>query len=188
MQLTLLSSKELKTFSNLKHGGNSSLRKRKMKRPLLPNKLTHVVFKSSKAKNDLSFYKFKLQVQNLLHERAKKYQIEILDFVNMGNHLHLKVKSKNLVNFRNFLRTFPALLARLITKVKKGFKFGKFWDCLVYTRVLLSKFEALGLKGYFNANRIERSQGYIAREQYIRNLNLRLSQIKKSAKDYLLKS
>lgn len=180
MQLSLLSIENLKAFKTLKHGGACSSNKRKTKRPLIPNKITHIVYKSSKAIRNFSFYKNKNLIQMLLKKRSKKYQIEVLDFVNMGNHLHIKVRSKNLSNLRNFLRTFPAILARKITKAKKGTKFGKFWDHLVFTRVLLSKFEDLGLQGYFKANRIEREKGYKARQSYWENFNSSLQKLKRN--------
>jgi REP element-mobilizing transposase RayT len=172
MQLSFDSNKKLKTFKKLTHGGVGSKAKRKVARPLVPGKITHVVFKSSKAKGNLSFYKNRLLVKYLLQQRSKKYFIEILDFVNMGNHLHLKVRFKNAVFFKNFLRTFSALLARKITKARKGFKFGKFWDGLVFTRILTSKFEIYGLKTYFQANRIERESGYKKREEFLKKQNI----------------
>lgn len=172
MQLSLDPEKQLRTFKKLSHGGVAKRSKRKVARPLVPGKVTHVVFKSSKAKGNLSFYKNKLLVKHVLKERSNKYFVEILDFVNMGNHLHLKARFKNLANFRNFLRTFSALLARKITKARKGFKFGKFWDDLVFTRVLTSAFEILGLKTYFAANRIERAHGYAAREDFLKTSQL----------------
>ncbi len=169
MQLSLDPKNKLKSFKMLSHGGVLKKSKRKVARPIVPGKITHVVFKSSKAKDNLSFYKNRLLVKSVLQERSKKYFIEILDFVNMGNHLHLKVRFKNPIFFKNFLRTFSALLARKITKARKGFKFGKFWDGLVFTRVLTSSFEMLGLKAYFQANRIERQRGYRKREEYLDN-------------------
>lgn len=175
MQLSLDSKKELKTFRKLSHGGSNAKSKRKVARPLIPGKITHIVFKSSKAKGSLSFYKNRILVKSLLKQRAQKYYVEILDFVNMGNHLHLKVRFKNAAFFRNFLRTFTALLARKITKARKGYKFGKFWDGLVFTRVLSSKFEIFGLKNYFKANRIERELGYEARTKYLESFWLKFS-------------
>ena len=174
MQLSLDSNKKFKTFKKLSHGGANKKPKRKVARPLVPGKITHVVFKTSKAKGKLSFYKNKILVKHLLKQRANKYFIEILDFVNMGNHLHLKVRFKNAVFFKNFLRTFSALLARKITKARKGFKFGKFWDGLVFTRVLTSQFEIFGLKVYFKANRIERQSGYQKREEFLQRYNLKM--------------
>jgi REP element-mobilizing transposase RayT len=153
-------------------------KRRKMKRPLIPGLITHVVFKSSKAKGDLSFYKNKRLVEGLLKERSNKFLVQVVAFVNMGNHLHLKVKFKDPVRFKNFLKTYAALLARRITGAKKGITFGRFWDGLVYTRVLTSAFEELGLRGYFEGNHIERELGYRARQEYLEKFNRYLYRLK----------
>lgn len=178
MQLDLIPKNKTKAFESLSHGGVKTKSKRKTKRPLLTNKITHVVLKSSKAKGDFSFYKNKKIVLSILKERSKKYFIEILDLVIMENHLHLKVRFKNKDYFRNFLRTYTALLARKITKAKKGKVFGRFWDGLVFTRVLTSAYEILGLKGYFQANRIERENGYVERQKYLDIFNKSLYNLK----------
>jgi hypothetical protein len=64
----------------------------------------------------------------------------------MGNHLHLKIRFKNTENVGKFLKSFSATLARAITGARRGKKFGKFWDGLVFTRVIKSKFEELGYR------------------------------------------
>lgn len=171
MQDELLPKNELKYFKRNTHGGVSLRRRRKVRRPLVPGRVTHVVFKSSKAKGDLSFYKNKALVNSLLRERARKFFVDVVDFVNMGNHLHLKVRFKDEARFQNFLRTFAALLARRITGAKKGIRFGRFWDGLVYTRVLFSKIEELGLQGYFEGNHRQRELGYSERVAYLKRFN-----------------
>ena len=40
----------------------------------------------------------------------------------------------------------PGVLCESCTGAKKGNRFGRFWDGLAYTRVLLSRFEELSLK------------------------------------------
>lgn len=180
-QLNLLQQNELKYFKKNTHGGVNLKKRRKVKRPLIPGAITHLVLKSSKAKGDLSFYKHKKVVHFLLKERSKKFFVEILDYVNMGNHLHLKVRFKDPRKFQNFLRTFAALLARKITGAHRGTKFGKFWDGLAYTRVLLSKIEELGLKIYFEGNHRQRELGYHDRTNYLKRWNeylYRLRQIR----------
>jgi REP element-mobilizing transposase RayT len=171
-QLNLLQQNELKYFKKNTHGGVNLKKRRKAKRPLIPGAITHLVLKSSKAKGDLSFYKHKKMVHSLLKERSKKFFVEILDYVNMGNHLHLKVRFKDPRKFQNFLRTFAALLARKITRAHRGTKFGKFWDGLAYTRVLLSKIEG---------NHRQRELGYHERTNYLKRWNeylYRLRQIR----------
>ena len=178
MQLELAPKSELKHIKRFTHGGMSLKKRRKMKRPLQAGRITHVVFKSSKAKGALSFYKHKGVVYGLLKQRSRKFFVEVLDFVNMGNHLHLKVRFKDEARFQNFLRTFAALLARKITGARKGEKFGRFWDGLVYTRVLLSKIEELGLQGYFEGNHRQRELGYAERVIYLKRFNQFLYRLK----------
>src|SRR5688500_12133635 len=121
MQQTLLSKNELRFLSRRTHGGR--VRKRKSARPLICGAVTHIVLKSSQAKGPLSFYRNKQLIAYLLRERSRKYFVEILDFVNMGNHLHLKVRFKSKIHFQNFLRTFTAILARAITRARRGITF-----------------------------------------------------------------
>lgn len=97
----------------------------------------------------------------------------------MGNHLHLKVKFKDRRRFQQFLKSFSALLAREITGAKKGNPFGKFWDGLVFTRILMSSFEELGLKGYFTGNHIQKEIGYKQREEYLKRWNRFLYRLKR---------
>lgn len=178
MQLQLIESSDLKHIKRRTHGGMSLKKRRKTKRPLVPGAVTHVVLKSSKAKGDLSFYKHKKLVASLLKEKSKKFFVEIKDFVNMGNHLHLKVKFKDRHRFQQFLKSYTALLARKVTGARKGCKFGKFWDGLVYTRVLLTKFEELGLRAYFEGNHLERELGYAERDRYLKRWNQYLYRLK----------
>ncbi|MEK6555288.1 MAG: hypothetical protein AABZ31_08620 [Bdellovibrionota bacterium] len=175
----LLPKKELRTFKRYTHGGESLKKRRKIKRPLLPGCTTHVVLKSSRAKGGLSFYRHKRMIHLLLKERAKKSFVEIQDYVNMGNHLHLKVRFKNPEGFRAFLRTFTGLLARKLTNAHRGSGLKhKFWDGLAYTRVLLTRFEELGLKIYFSGNQIERDLGYKERIEYLHQWNKYLYKLK----------
>jgi hypothetical protein len=153
-------------------------KRRKTKRPLIPGAITHLVLKSSKATGDLSFYKHKKVVHSLLKERSAKFFVEILDYVNTGNHLHLKVRFKDVERFQNFLRTFAALLARKLTKAHRGNSFGRFWDGLAYTRVLLSKIEELGLRIYFEGNHRQRELGYNERVHYLKRWNQYIYRLK----------
>lgn len=179
MQLSLIEKKELKAIKSRTHGGVSLKRRRKIKRPLIPGAVTHLVLKSSKAKGDLSFYRNKNLVNDLLRKLARKYFIELKDFVNMGNHLHLKVRFKDSKRFADFLRAFTGQLARKITGSNRGKKFGRFWDGLAFTRVITSKIEELGLKIYFEGNHRERELGQKAREEYLSNWNRFIYRLRK---------
>ena len=179
MQQLLLQKSDLRTIKRATHGGVSLKKRRKVQRPLVAGLVTHVVLKSSKAKGNLSFYKHKQLVSKLLKEKSKKFFVEILDWVNMGNHLHLKVRFKDRKMMGQFLKSFTALLARKITGAKKGNKFGRFWDGLAYTRVLLSKLEELSLKIYFEGNHRERELGYSERTRYLKQFNQWIYRLRK---------
>lgn len=171
MQLELIPQKNLKIIKARSFGGVSFKKRRKVARPLCVGLIHHVVFKSSKALGKSSFYTHKKLVSSLLKERSKKYYIEILDWVNMGNHLHLKVRFNDKVKFQNFTRTFAAILARKITGAHRGNTFGRFWDGIVFTRILTSKLEEASLKGYFEGNHRQRELGYREREAYLLRWN-----------------
>lgn len=178
-QLDLLSKDALRYAKSWSHGGQKLKKRRKVARPLVPGKITHVVFKSSKATGKLSFITQSVKVSARLRERAKRFHITIHEWVNMGNHLHLKISCKDVHKLKMFLRTFAGLLARDITGASKGTgKFGQFWDGLVYTRVLHGALEELGLRGYFEANHREREMGTLAREAFLDDWNRYLRKLK----------
>jgi REP element-mobilizing transposase RayT len=156
------------------HGGQPTRGRRKLKRPLQPGKWTHLVLKSKKASGLLSLLtaKNKIFVQRLLYAKAKQFGVRIDDFVNMGNHLHIKLKFSHADQFRGFLRAISGRIARQITQARRGHKFGRFWDGLAFTRILTSSLEALHLKGYFEGNRYERDVAPVIREGYLSDLNM----------------
>jgi REP element-mobilizing transposase RayT len=177
-QLSLIPQQDLRFVKAMSFGGSKLKKRRKIARPLIPGAIHHVVLKSSKAVGPLSFYKNKNLTTALLKERSKKYFIEIIQWVNMGNHLHLKVRFKSRQNFQNFLRTFTAILARKITGAHRSKSFGRFWDGLAFTRIITTKFEELGLKVYFEANRRQRELGSPARTDYLKSFNQFLYRLK----------
>lgn len=178
-QLDLLAKDALRYAKSWSHGGQQLRRRRKTARPLLPGKITHVVFKSSKAIGKLNFLTQATKVNVRLHERAQRFHIKIHDWVNMGNHLHLKISCKDPERIKLFLRTFAGLLARDLTGASKGTgKFGKFWDGLVYTRVLHSSLEELGLRGYFEGNHRQRELGYAERKRFLADWNTYLKRLR----------
>jgi REP element-mobilizing transposase RayT len=177
-QLDLLSKEALRYAKSWSHGGQSLKKRRKVARPLLPKKITHVVFKSSKARGTLSFLTHRQKVSRRLQERARRFHVKVHEWVNMGNHLHLKISCNDTARMKLFLGTFAGLLARDLTGACRGKKFGKFWDALAYTRVLHSAFEELGLRGYFEANHRQREMGYAERESYLKSWNAYLRRLR----------
>lgn len=176
-QMTFCFADEIK-LNKKTHGGQKS--NAKCKRPFVPNKWMHITHRSGRAVGSWSLLSFKnkIFVKNLMTSTAKKYFVTVGDFVNMGDHLHLKIKAKRREDLQNFLRVIAAQIARHVMKAKKGLISGRFWDGLIYSRVLLSAFEELGLKGYFQGNRIELSHGKESREEYLKKHNSWMQSLK----------
>lgn len=155
------------------HGGAASKGKRKLRRPLATKKWIHLVLKSNKAIGKLSMLSSRnaVFIDKLITVKAKKFGVEMKEFVNMGNHIHFQIRIATRESFQNFLRSISNLIARHVTGARKGKRFGKFWQDLAFTRVIVSAFELTGLERYLLANKIQRRQGYGARESYLASLN-----------------
>jgi REP element-mobilizing transposase RayT len=150
--------------SRIAYGGNVSGRRR-MSRPLDRKRPLHIVLKSSHAKGALSLLSARLKVAALIDQKAKAYAIKIHGFQNMGNHIHLMVSFKTRQAVQKFLRVISGLIARLITKAEKGRAFGKrFWDHLVFTRIVTGRRDYLKMQKYLTKNEIERELGQRMRD------------------------
>ena len=132
-----------------------------MARPIDPKRAIHLVLKSQKAKGSDSFLqpKHEKRISALIEEASRHYGVKVYRFTNVGNHLHLLVKTQTRRGFQNFLRVITGKIAILITKAKKGEKKGKFWDGLSFTRVVQWGKDFTNLDRYFTKNQIE-SFGY----------------------------
>jgi len=142
---------------DLAHGGDLRTGKRKIRRPLDPKRPIHLVLKSSRARGKSSLLQshYKKRIEFLIEQSAKRYGIKIYHFANVGNHLHLLVRTPARANFQNFLRIITGKIAILVTKAKKGEKKGKFWDALSFTRVIHWGRDFKQLTTYFIKNQIE---------------------------------
>ena len=175
-------------YSRRSHGG--TFKYAKIERPLSTKKWIHLTLKSHKAKGELSFLhsKNRQRVEKILADKARKFHVLIAEFVNVGNHLHIKIKISSRESFQHFLRAVTTLIARTVTGAKKGKPFGRFWQGLAYTRVLKSALEVLQLKGYFEANRRQAGEGDEAREAFLLAFNQTIYRMRAKAKGHLQNS
>lgn len=120
------------------HGGSLRAGKRKLMRPIVTKSPMHVVLRSTRAKGHWSmlYAQNKMKIESILRKLERKYHIKIFARSNMGNHIHLLIQGRSRDHIQNFLRVFSALVARAITGAKKGKPVGKFWDSLVFTRIV----------------------------------------------------
>lgn len=120
------------------HGGELRAGKRKIERPIDPERALHVTLRSTRASGRLSLLSrtHVRQIEILRDRYARRFQVRVYRYANVGNHLHLAVKGKTREGIQNFFRAFSGGVARLVTQAKKGQAFGKFWDALIYTKVI----------------------------------------------------
>jgi REP element-mobilizing transposase RayT len=129
--------------------------KRKLARPIDPRRPMHLVMRAEVARNRLSLLAHARAIENLARNLAKRHQIRIYRYVNVGNHIHAIVRAKRRKGLQDFLRVFAGKTAQLVTGAKKGRKFGKFWDALAYTRITAWGKAYRTLQDYLIINEIE---------------------------------
>jgi hypothetical protein len=141
--------------------GGASIR-RIQARPVVPKRAHHLTLRASQARGDWSFLKPKnyALVRALLRRQAKRHFVALESFVNVGNHLHLKVRPQTREGFGNFLRSVTCLLSRAITGARKGRPLKKrFFDALAWSRVVRTWAEEKILDQYFDDNALEAAFG-----------------------------
>jgi len=101
------------------------------------------------------------RVQKILENCSKRYHVKIYRFVNVGNHLHLLVQTQSKKYFvaraelAAFLRQFAGEIAFQVTGANKSNPIGRFWDYLVYSRIVSWGKEFEVLKKYLFKNLLE---------------------------------
>jgi REP element-mobilizing transposase RayT len=105
-----------------RHGGDLNQGRRKTARPLDTRKPIHLVFRSERARGKWSLKQFKhsTQIEKLTRSLAKKHRIQLYQYANAGNHLHLFIRAKDRTEFKKFTRTLAGLIARIVTGAKNG--------------------------------------------------------------------
>ena len=141
-----------KPFGGSKFKGNP-----KGKRPFSRKHLLHLILKSSHAKGPHSFLhpRNKKRVDALVRALAKKFGVEIRDYVNVGNHLHILIKSSHRNFITRFIRSLTGLLPRKLLKCEKGQPLGfSFWDSRPFTKIIAEGVRPFrNIIRYFNKNK-----------------------------------
>src|SRR5476649_1653402 len=121
------------------HGGGIRKGKRKLSRPFDSKKTLHITLRSTKARGSWSFLKRRHEklIQKLVYSHADRFTIKVFGYANSGNHLHILLKASSRKGFQNFLRTIAGRIPRVITGAERGRALGKFWEDLVYSKVIV---------------------------------------------------
>lgn len=162
-QANLFAHKEFRAHNRREHGGALAQGRRKLYRPLDPKRPVHLVLRSSRATGKWSMLHPEnvFKVKALLKKWSAHFDVKVYGFANSGNHLHLIVKARTRNGFQDFLRTFSALTARLITKARKGAALAKnkeklrFWDALAFSRIVTWGRDLIATQRYLLRNKLE---------------------------------
>jgi REP element-mobilizing transposase RayT len=154
-------SKQLELFkqSNFINGFGGSLLKNshaKTARPFKKNNPIHIVLRSTKARGKNSFLSHTKWIDQQIKNISKACGVKIDRYENVGNHLHILLRSTRRESFKAFLRGITSTIARKFTGAKKGMEKGqKFWDALPFSRLIKGGRAYRVVQDYFNKNRIE---------------------------------
>lgn len=80
--------------------------------------------------------KHKNEVRRIAESLSAQFGLKLLRLENMGHRLHLLVEAKRRKDLQDFLRVLPQRLMFALTGARKGNAQGRFWDALVYSRIL----------------------------------------------------
>ena len=118
MQLSLFDRQMRSELARTEHGGDVGRGRRKRERPVSTRRPMHVVLTSHRARGSLSLRKHDRAVRDVLRRMARRFEIRIYDFANVGSHLHLVLRARRREDFQAFLRSFAGGVARRVTGAK----------------------------------------------------------------------
>lgn len=139
------------------HGGTLRKGKRKTARPFDRRKSMHIVLRSTHARGSWSMLQSRNKgfIHAILLDVAERFQIKIYNYRNVGNHLHLNVQAGSRKNMQSFLRVFPQRVMFQVTGACKGNPIGRFWDEIVWSRIVEWGREFKVLQRYFLKNQMQ---------------------------------
>jgi REP element-mobilizing transposase RayT len=151
------------------HGGAFSVKKRRSRRPLDTRKPLHVTLRSAAyAKGPRSLLKHQPLIGAVLRKGSRLFSVRVYQSAICGNHIHLVIRGKTRVSVQNFFRVVAGHIAQGILReyplpgggaphpkeaCKKNQR--KFWDLLIYSRIVGWGRELEIVKRYLTQNTLE---------------------------------
>jgi REP element-mobilizing transposase RayT len=139
-------------------GGDLAPGRRKKARPIDPKQTMHIVLRSSRATGAWSMLsaRHRAPVDDLVRKTAERHGLKLYRYANVGNHLHLLVKTPTRRAFQRFLRDVAGSVACLVTGAKNSQPLkARFWDRLAYTRIVSWGRDFKNIEFYFIKNLFE---------------------------------
>lgn len=132
-----------------------SKRRFRVARPLSTKHPIHLVLRSKHAKGGQSFLmpQNRKAISRLLFRLGGRWGVQIKNFANVGNHLHLLIQIKNLRTYKPFVCAVTGGIATIVTKGRKLSQ--KFWDYRPYSRIVRGLKTYLTVRDYVLINQYE---------------------------------
>ena len=175
-------SKQLELFNSRKavrlFGGSLLKGNPKTKRPLSTKEAVHLVLKSKQAigPNSMLQKRNAQIIEKLIRQTAKDCFISIYYYVNVGNHLHMVIRLKDVLLYSKFIRAITGLIARHVMQKERGcgLKFvpenfrkdldavkqelaESFWIARPFTRLIAWGRDYQAIKKYMDRNKAQAS-------------------------------
>ena len=130
--------------------------KRKTFRPVNTKQPLHIVLRSDRAKQKLALVNHQANILKIISKMAARFQISVYEKNINYNHIHLLIRGKRRKNLQDFFRSIAALIARKVTRARKGKPYGTFWSYLLYSRVVSGrKKDFENVRNYIVQNTLE---------------------------------
>ena len=151
-------------------GSLTTTRAHRRRRPLSTKQPIHLVLRSSRARDALSFWRTQNRqiIERATAKQAARHGVRVLKLVNVGNHLHLLVRLTRLRGYAGFIRGLTGTIGLLIgTRVKSDAYHGdgcaprpssnklRFWDFRPFTRVLVGRRAYFVMQDYLRINELQ---------------------------------
>jgi REP element-mobilizing transposase RayT len=175
-QLNLISAQSFRK----EHGGALSIGRRRSRRPLSTKEALHITLRSELATKERSLLRHRPLIEAVIRKASRRFRIRVYRWAVCRNHIHLLIKGKRREDLQNFFRVLAGHIAQGILKLyplkphevggalthqaggaPRGRKKGcvknqrKFWDLLLYSRVLTWGREFKAVTGYLVQNTLE---------------------------------
>lgn len=146
-----------KEFRQMQFFGGSYCTQRRFRvaRPLSTKHPIHLVLRSSKAVGGRSFLKksHRRGISCLLIKLGQKWGVQVQNFANVGNHLHLQIRLGNRRTYKPFICALTGGIATIVTRGEK--LTGKFWDHRPFSRIVYGRNAILSMRDYLLINKLE---------------------------------
>src|SRR5262249_24609229 len=131
------------------HGGDER-RGRKVERPVSTRRAMHLTLHSSRANGEGALLRHRREEREAPRGCARRNDVKVYDFANVGSHLHLLVRARRRDGFRAFLRSFAGIVARKVTGARRGrpLRGGPFWNALAWSRIVAWGRDYWGVRSY----------------------------------------